>query len=132
MFASDFKKIVKNIVFFQATTPLARAEAVLQSADRLGCREFVTPKDITKGHSKLNMAFVANLFNTHPALKKVEIDEEIVGMLFAVSWNRNRNPNIFMKGFNIVLKLVVCNSEVELGLTQVLKLMGYPIGVKVS
>ena len=54
---------------------------MLQSADRLGCREFVTPKDVVKGHVKLNMAFVANLFNTHPALKKVEIDEDLIGKI---------------------------------------------------
>jgi len=55
---------------------------MLQSADRLGCREFVTPKDVVKGNSKLNMAFVANLFNTHPALKAVDIEQEIVGEYF--------------------------------------------------
>ena len=63
----------------QEKDPINRAESMLQSADRLGCREFVTPKDIVKGHVKLNMAFVANLFNTHPALKKVEIDEDLIG-----------------------------------------------------
>ena len=25
------------------------------------------------------MAFVANLFNTHPALKKVDVDEDLIG-----------------------------------------------------
>ena len=52
---------------------------MLKEADRLGCREFVAPKDIVRGNAKLNMAFVANLFNTHPALKKVEIDESLIG-----------------------------------------------------
>ncbi len=27
------------------------------------------PKDVVKGNQRLNMAFVANLFNTYPALK---------------------------------------------------------------
>ena len=31
-------------------------------------REFVTPKEIVKGVQKLNLAFVANMFNKHPAL----------------------------------------------------------------
>jgi hypothetical protein len=49
-----------------------RAEMVLQNADKLDCRKFVTAKDICKGNQKLNLAFVANLFNTWPALAPVE------------------------------------------------------------
>lgn len=41
----------------------ARAEALLESADLLGCRRFVTANDIVAGNYKLNMAFVANLFD---------------------------------------------------------------------
>lgn len=46
-----------------------RAELMLQEAARLDCRQFVSPKDVTTGNSKLNLAFVANLFNMYPALK---------------------------------------------------------------
>lgn len=49
-----------------------RAELVLKNADKLGCRKFVTPRDITRGNHKLNLAFVANLFNTWPALEPVQ------------------------------------------------------------
>ncbi|XP_051915370.1 plastin-2-like isoform X2 [Hippocampus zosterae] len=49
-----------------------RAELMLQQADRLGCRQFVTATDVVSGNSKLNMAFVATLFNKHPALTKPE------------------------------------------------------------
>jgi hypothetical protein len=42
------------------------------NADKLGCRKFVTARDICKGNQKLNLAFVANLFNTWPALEPVE------------------------------------------------------------
>jgi len=49
-----------------------RAELVLQNAAKLDCRKFVTAKDIVKGNPKLNLAFVANLFNTWPALEPVE------------------------------------------------------------
>jgi plastin-1 len=45
-----------------------RAEQVLSQADRIGCRKFVTPKDIVAGNSKLNLAFTATLFNAYPAL----------------------------------------------------------------
>lgn len=68
---------------------LERAETMLKQADRLGCREFVAPKDIVRGNAKLNMAFVANLFNTHPALKKVEIDESLIEETREVKTFRN-------------------------------------------
>ncbi|XP_028995041.2 plastin-1-like isoform X2 [Betta splendens] len=47
-----------------------RAELMLQQAARIDCRQFVSPHDVTSGNSKLNMAFVANLYNTYPALQK--------------------------------------------------------------
>ncbi|CAG7726586.1 unnamed protein product [Allacma fusca] len=56
----------------------SRAEYMLQQAEKLGCRSFVTPDDIVKGVNKLNLAFVANLFNNHPGLDKpdgVDIDQ---------------------------------------------------------
>lgn len=55
-----------------------RAECMLQQANRLGCRQFVTATDVVSGNSKLNMAFVATLFNKHPALTKPENQEWIV------------------------------------------------------
>ncbi|XP_039992712.1 plastin-1-like [Xiphias gladius] len=51
-----------------------RAELMLQQAARLDCRQFVSPHDVTSGNSKLNLAFVANLFNMHPALQSAQID----------------------------------------------------------
>jgi len=45
---------------------------MLQQADKLGCRSFVTPDDVVEGIYKLNVAFVANLFNNHPGLDKPE------------------------------------------------------------
>ena len=47
-----------------------RAEVMLQQADKLGCRSFLAPQDVVEGVYKLNLAFVANLFNNHPALDK--------------------------------------------------------------
>ncbi|CAH2314971.1 plastin-3 [Pelobates cultripes] len=57
---------------FNEKDDLKRAEDMLQQADRLGCRQFVTPADVVSGNSKLNLAFVANLFNKYPALTKPE------------------------------------------------------------
>lgn len=55
-----------------------RAEAMLKEADKLDCRQFVTPGDVVSGNAKLNMAFVATLFNKYPALTKPEHQEFIV------------------------------------------------------
>jgi len=62
----------------QESNLLKRAELVLAGAEKLDCRKFVTAKDINKGNPKLNLAFVANLFNTWPALAPVEIIEPII------------------------------------------------------
>ena len=48
---------------------------MLQEADKIGCRSFITPNDVVKKNYKLNMAFVANLFNQYPALDKPD-DED--------------------------------------------------------
>lgn len=57
-----------NKLGLQKTDLKERAEEVLKQADKIECREFVTPKEIVKGVQKLNLAFVANMFNKHPAL----------------------------------------------------------------
>ena len=49
-----------------------RAEAMLGQAAKIGCRKFVRPNNVVKGHARLNLAFVANLFNNYPALKEPE------------------------------------------------------------
>merc|ERR1719317_1322367 len=51
-----------------------RAAQAIQHAENLGCNPFVKPKDISSGNPKLNLAFVATLFNPCPGLK--ELDEE--------------------------------------------------------
>ncbi|KAF1818059.1 uncharacterized protein K489DRAFT_135639 [Dissoconium aciculare CBS 342.82] len=57
---------------------LQRAEQVLQNSDRLDppCRKFLTPKSLTAGNPKLNLAFVANLFNNHPGLDPITEEEK--------------------------------------------------------
>ncbi|XP_026472363.1 plastin-1-like [Ctenocephalides felis] len=49
-----------------------RAEIMLQQAAKLKCRSFVTAADVVNGVYKLNLAFVANLFNNHPGLDRPE------------------------------------------------------------
>jgi len=49
-----------------------RAEEVLQNADRIGCRKYLTPASLVAGNPRLNLAFTANLFNTWPGLAPLE------------------------------------------------------------
>ncbi|KAF2495171.1 hypothetical protein BU16DRAFT_527056 [Lophium mytilinum] len=53
-----------------------RAEQVLDNADRLDCRKFLTPSSLVAGNPKLNLAFVANLFNNHPGLEPITEEEK--------------------------------------------------------
>ena len=55
-----------------------RAEQVLQNADKIGCRKFLTVPALVGGNARLNLAFVANLFNTHPGLEPLEEQERPV------------------------------------------------------
>ncbi|CAG8554513.1 4182_t:CDS:10, partial [Acaulospora colombiana] len=55
---------------------LERAEKVLQNAEKLGCRKYLTPKALVAGNPKLNLAFVAHLFNTHPCLEPLDEEEK--------------------------------------------------------
>lgn len=61
----------------QEQNALNRAEIMLQQAAKLNCRSFVTPQDVVNGVYKLNLAFVANLFNIHPGLDQ---PDEIEGL----------------------------------------------------
>ncbi|CAO4375612.1 unnamed protein product [Caenorhabditis nigoni] len=54
-----------------------RAGAMLDEAEKLECREFVTANDVAAGNYKLNLAFVANLFNKHPMLPDPGADEVV-------------------------------------------------------
>ncbi|EPS42343.1 hypothetical protein H072_3689 [Dactylellina haptotyla CBS 200.50] len=56
---------------------LQRAEQVLENADKLDCRKFLTAKSLVAGNPKLNLAFVAHLFNTHPCLDPLTEDEKV-------------------------------------------------------
>jgi hypothetical protein len=52
-----------------------RAGAMLSEANKINCREFVTANDVANGNYKLNLAFVANLFNKFPALPEPDAEE---------------------------------------------------------
>ncbi|CAK5272647.1 unnamed protein product [Mycena citricolor] len=59
----------------QTTDLRQRAEQVLQNASAIGCRRFLTVSSLTAGNPRLNLAFVANLFNTHPGLEPLDEQE---------------------------------------------------------
>ncbi|CCH62425.1 hypothetical protein TBLA_0H01380 [Henningerozyma blattae CBS 6284] len=61
----------------QINDKLERAEQVLQNSEKLGCRKYLTPSAMVAGNPKLNLAFVAHLFNTHPGLDPIDENEEI-------------------------------------------------------
>ena len=50
---------------------------MLTCADMIGCRSFVGSGDVVSGNSKLNLAFVANLFNNYPGFDQVDVDVDI-------------------------------------------------------
>ena len=52
-----------------------RAAAMLKEAEKCDVAKFVSPKTIVKPNPKLNLAFVANLFNTYPNLEMVDTSD---------------------------------------------------------
>jgi plastin-1 len=52
-----------------------RAEQVLDNAAKIGCRKYLTPASLVAGNPRLNLAFVANLFNTWPGLAPLDEQE---------------------------------------------------------
>ncbi|XP_068645298.1 fimbrin-2-like [Aristolochia californica] len=49
-------------VIKSAKSPLEKAKLVLERADRMGCKRYLTAKDIVDGSPNLNLAFVAHIF----------------------------------------------------------------------
>ncbi|KAI0711599.1 fimbrin [Earliella scabrosa] len=52
-----------------------RAEQVLQNADAIGCRKYLSASSLVSGNPRLNLAFVANLFNNYPGLAPLDEQE---------------------------------------------------------
>jgi len=56
------------------TDPMGRAAHVIRNAQRIGVSTFLNPKDICDGNKKLNVTFVAQVFNTCPGLELNETE----------------------------------------------------------
>uniref|UniRef100_A0A8C7WXX3 Plastin-3 n=1 Tax=Oryzias sinensis TaxID=183150 RepID=A0A8C7WXX3_9TELE len=74
-FSSDIKDSKAYFHLLNQISPKGKDEG------QLGCRQFVTPTDVVNGNPKLNLAFVANLFNKYPALTKPENQDIDWGLL---------------------------------------------------
>ncbi|XP_047982876.1 fimbrin-5-like isoform X2 [Salvia hispanica] len=46
----------------ETTDPTERAKLIIEQAEKLDCKRYVTPKDIVEGSANLNLAFVAQIF----------------------------------------------------------------------
>lgn len=53
----------------------SRAEVVVENAKNIGCDKYVSVGSILKANHKLNLAFVANLFNHFPGLEELSAEE---------------------------------------------------------
>ena len=82
-----------------------RAEAVLRNADKINCRRFVRAKDIVAGNPKLNLAFVANLFNNFPAL---ELEEGELEEMEPYEETREEKSMLFTDLF-VTRKIIICS-----------------------
>lgn len=85
----------------------SRAEIMLQQAAKLKCRSFVTPQDVVNGVYKLNLAFVANLFNNHPALDQP--NGIIEGLETVEETREEKSKNYLFNSFHFCLHLSESN-----------------------
>ncbi|XP_078415609.1 plastin-2 [Cetorhinus maximus] len=91
---------------------LKRAESMLQQAERLGCRQFVTATDVVRGNPKLNLAFVANLFNKYPALQKPE-NQDIDWSLLEGETREERTFRNWMNSLGVTPRVNHLYSDLE-------------------
>lgn len=83
---------------------------MLQQAAKLGCRTFVTPSDVVTGIYKLNLAFVANLFNFYPGLDQPE--EQIEGLENLEETREEKSKlSLLQKIFEVCLFIIVTEFE---------------------
>ncbi|KZV36203.1 fimbrin-1 [Dorcoceras hygrometricum] len=68
-----------NTTTLDVKDPTERANLVLEHAEKMDCKRYLTPKDIVEGSANLNLAFVAQIFHQRSGLstdnKKVSFAE---------------------------------------------------------
>ncbi|TDH74323.1 hypothetical protein CCR75_003050 [Bremia lactucae] len=80
--------------------PEERAAHVIQNARRLKVETFIKPRDITSGNPKLNMSFVAQLFNTCPALDVIEEELKVLEEILYDDVGDTREERVFRMWIN--------------------------------
>ncbi|KAL0459039.1 UNVERIFIED_CONTAM: Fimbrin-2 [Sesamum latifolium] len=86
---------------------LERAKLVLEHADKMGCKRYLTAKDIVDGSPNLNLAFVAHIFQ-HRWILLETLDKVSPGI---VNWKIASKPPIKMP----FRKVENCNQVVKIG-----------------
>jgi plastin-1 len=115
-FGSDFKDGVAYTLLMASICPehcdksplseadlKKRASKILNNADKMGCRKFVTPEHIVNGNSQLNMAFTALLFNNYPCLEmpvQAQVLQEMAELLDDDSAEASREERVFRNWMN--------------------------------
>ncbi|KAJ7583690.1 calponin homology domain-containing protein [Mycena floridula] len=85
----------------KTTDVRTRAEQVLQNAANINCRKYLTPSSLVAGNPRLNLAFVANLFNTHPGLEPLDEQEaKDYGAIEDFDAEGEREARVFMLWLN--------------------------------
>lgn len=87
----------------------ARAAQVVANAGRMGVQALLKPADIVKGNTKLNMGFLAQLFNTNPGLDQLDeaemadIGDQLAGLEIddAGDTREERTFRMWMNSLNI-------------------------------
>ncbi|XP_047309978.1 fimbrin-2-like isoform X2 [Impatiens glandulifera] len=59
-----------NQSIFASKDPMDRAKLVLEHADKMGCKRYLTSRDIVEGSPNLNLAFVAHIFQHRNGLSR--------------------------------------------------------------
>lgn len=59
-------------VTLETKDPSERAKKVLEQAEKLDCKRYLSPEDIVEGSANLNLAFVAQLFQ-HRSIQEILI-----------------------------------------------------------
>eukprot|EP00164_Ancoracysta_twista_P001669 GFYU01002191.1.p1 GENE.GFYU01002191.1~~GFYU01002191.1.p1 ORF type:complete len:621 (-),score=255.31 GFYU01002191.1:97-1959(-) len=93
--------------------PNKRAEAMLANAHKIECRKFVRPQDVVRGNPKLNLAFVANIFNTRPGLEPPTEEEMEKAGLMDDDVGDSREERAFRMWINSLGIQTYCNNLYE-------------------
>lgn len=84
----------------RATDATERARGVIANAKNLDVDAFVAPADIVQGNSKLNLAFVAQLFNACPGLEITEEERVDMASMLDDDEGDNREERVFRMWIN--------------------------------